>query len=165
MTGVQTCALLICFPVTITTLNGYPSDSPNIGLIFALINHMNWKKTLKITGISFVALLAILLILPFAFKGKIVSAVQTAANKNLKATVSFNPDLSLSLIRNFPNLSLGIDELKIVGKDSFANDTLIHAPHLRLVVDIASVFSGKEIVIRKIHLQDARANIIFLIVS
>ncbi|MFY7795607.1 MAG: AsmA family protein, partial [Bacteroidia bacterium] len=89
-------------------------------------------------------------------------AVQTAANKNLKATVSFNPDLSLSLIRNFPNLSLGIDDLKIVGKDSFANDTLINAPHLNLVVDLASVFGGGEIVIRKIHLQDARANIIFL---
>ena len=123
---------------------------------------MNWKKTLKITGITLAVLFAALLILPFAFKGKIVSAVQTAANKNLKATVSFNPDLSLSLIRNFPNLSLGIDDLKIVGKDSFANDTLINAPHLRLVVDLASVFGGGEIVIRKIHLQDARANIIFL---
>lgn len=123
---------------------------------------MNWKKTLKITGITLAVLFAALLILPFAFKGKIVSAVQTAANKNLKATVSFNPDLSLSLIRNFPNLSLGIDELKIVGKDSFANDTLINAPHLNLVVDLASVFGGGEIVIQKIHLQDARANIIFL---
>ncbi|MBM3937520.1 MAG: hypothetical protein FJ333_02540 [Sphingomonadales bacterium] len=123
---------------------------------------MNWKKTLKITGITLGALLGLLLILPFAFKDKIVSAVQTAANKNLKATVSFNPDLSLSLIRNFPNLSLGINDLKIVGKDSFANDTLIDAPHLRLVVDIASVFGGNNIVIRKIHLQDARANIIFL---
>ncbi len=123
---------------------------------------MNWKKTLKITGITLAVLFAALLILPFAFKGKIVSAVQTAANKNLKATVSFNPDLSLSLIRNFPNLSLGIDDLKIVGKDSFANDTLIKAPHLNLVVDLASVFGGGEIVIRKIHLQDARANIIFL---
>jgi hypothetical protein len=123
---------------------------------------MNWKKTLKITGITLAVLFAALLILPFAFKGKIVSAVQTAANKNLKATVSFNPDLSLSLIRNFPNLSLGIDNLKIVGKDSFANDTLINAPHLNLVVDLASVFGGGEIVIRKIHLQDARANIIFL---
>lgn len=123
---------------------------------------MNWKKTLKITGITLAVLFAALLILPFAFKGKIVSAVQTAANKNLKATVSFNPDLSLSLIRNFPNLSLGIDDLKIVGKDSFANDTLINAPHLNLVVDLASVFGGGEIVIRKIHLQDARANIIFL---
>ena len=123
---------------------------------------MNWKKTLKITGITLAVLFTALLILPFAFKGKIVSAVQTAANKNLKATVSFNPDLSLSLIRNFPNLSLGIDELKIVGKDSFANDTLINAPHLNLVVDLASVFGGGEIVIRKIHLQDARANIIFL---
>jgi hypothetical protein len=123
---------------------------------------MNWKKTLKITGITLAVLFAALLILPFAFKGKIVSAVQTAANKNLKATVSFNPDLSLSLIRNFPNLSLGIDDLKIVGKDSFANDTLINAPHLNLVVDLASVFGDGEIVIRKIHLQDARANIIFL---
>ena len=123
---------------------------------------MNWKRTLKITGITLAVLFAALLILPFAFKGKIVSAVQTAANKNLKATVSFNPDLSLSLIRNFPNLSLGIDDLKIVGKDSFANDTLINAPHLNLVVDLASVFGGGEIVIRKIHLQDARANIIFL---
>jgi hypothetical protein len=54
---------------------------------------MNWKKTLKITGITLAVLFAALLILPFAFKGKIVSAVQTAANKNLKATVSFNPDL------------------------------------------------------------------------
>ncbi|MFM8995262.1 MAG: hypothetical protein ACKOI1_03355 [Bacteroidota bacterium] len=123
---------------------------------------MNWKKVLKITGISLGSLIALLLILPFAFKGKIVSAVQTAANKNLKATVSFDPDLSLSLIRNFPNLSLGINDLRIVGKDSFANDTLIHAPHLRLVVDIASVFSGNDIVIRKIHLKDARANVIFL---
>ncbi|MEY4314955.1 MAG: hypothetical protein RI977_332, partial [Bacteroidota bacterium] len=123
---------------------------------------MNWKKIAKYTGISLGALLAILLILPFAFKGKIVSAVNDAANKNLKATVSFNPDLSLSLIRNFPNLSLGIDDLKIVGKDSFANDTLINAPHLRLVVDLASVFGGGEIVIRKIHMEDARANIIFL---
>jgi hypothetical protein len=123
---------------------------------------MNWKKTLKITGITLAVLFAALLILPFAFKGKIVSAVQTAANENLKATVSFNPDLSLSLIRNFPNLSLGIDDLKIVGKDSFANDTLINAPHLNLVVDLASVFGGGEIVIRKIHLHDARANIIFL---
>jgi len=123
---------------------------------------MNWKKVLKITGISLGSLIALLLILPFAFKGKIVSAVQTAANKNLKATVSFDPDLSLSLIRNFPNLSLGINDLRIVGKDSFANDTLIHAPHLRLVVDIASVFSGNDIVIRKIHLQNARANVIFL---
>ena len=123
---------------------------------------MNFKKIAKITGITLAVLFTALLILPFAFKGKIVSAVQTAANKNLKATVSFNPDLSLSLIRNFPNLSLGIDELKIVGKDSFANDTLINAPHLNLVVDLASVFGGGEIVIRKIHLQDARANIIFL---
>ena len=40
---------------------------------------MNWKKIAKYTGISLGALLAILLILPFAFKGKIVSAVKSGS--------------------------------------------------------------------------------------
>lgn len=123
---------------------------------------MNWKKFLKITGISVAALFTLLLLLPFAFKGKIVKAVQTAANDNLNATVSFNSDFSLSLIRNFPNLSLGIQDLRIVGKDSFSNDTLIYAPQTKLVLDLASVWKGNAIIIRKIALIDARTKVIFL---
>ena len=123
---------------------------------------MNWKKTLKITGITLAVLFAALLILPFAFKGKIVGAIQKAANENLNATVHFDNDVSIGLIRNFPNLSVGINHLQIVGKDSFANDTLIDAPHLGLVIDIASILNGKETIIRKVQLTNARAKIIFL---
>lgn len=124
--------------------------------------HMNWKKTLKITGITLATLLVALLLLPFAFKGKIVDAIQKAANENLNATVQFDNDVSVGLIRNFPNLSVGINHLKIIGKDSFASDTLIDAPHLGLVIDIASILQGKETIIRKVELTDARAKIIFL---
>ena len=123
---------------------------------------MNWKKSLKIAGISLFSVLILLLLLPFAFKGKIVGAIQKAANENLNATVHFDNDVSIGLIRNFPNLSVGINHLQIVGKDSFANDTLIDAPHLGLVIDIASVLNGKETIIRKVQLTDARAKIIFL---
>ena len=123
---------------------------------------MNLKKIGKITGICLGAIIALLFVLPFLFKGKIVSAVKEAANNNLNAKVSFNDDISLSLLRNFPNLSLGIDNLKVVGVDSFAQDTLIDAKNIRLVLDLASVWKGETIVIRKIAINDARAQVIFL---
>jgi len=123
---------------------------------------MNFKKIAKISGISLVALIALLFILPFLFKGKIVTAVKEAANNNLNAKVSFNDDISLSLLRNFPNLSLGIQDVKVVGVDSFAQDTLIDAKSIRLVLDLASVWKGETVVIRKIAINDARAQVIFL---
>ena len=123
---------------------------------------MNLKKIGKITGICLGAIIALLFILPFLFKGKIVSAVKEAANNNLNAKVSFNDDISLSLLRNFPNLSLGIDNLKVMGVDSFAQDTLIDAKSIRLVLDLTSVWKGETVVIRKIAITDARAQVIFL---
>ena len=123
---------------------------------------MHLKKIAKISGISLGAIIALLFVLPFLFKGKIVSAVKEAANNNLNAKVSFNDDISLSLLRNFPNLSLGIDNLKVVGVDSFAQDTLIDAKNIRLVLDLASVWKGETVVIRKIAINDARAQIVFL---
>ena len=123
---------------------------------------MNLKKIGKITGICLGAIIALLFVLPFLFKGKIVSAVKEAANNNLNAKVSFNDDISLSLLRNFPNLSLGIDNLKVMGVDSFAQDTLIDAKSIRLVLDLTSVWKGETVVIRKIAITDARAQVIFL---
>lgn len=123
---------------------------------------MHLKKIAKISGMSLGAIIALLFVLPFLFKGKIVSAVKEAANNNLNAKVSFNDDISLSLLRNFPNLSLGIDNVKVVGVDSFAQDTLIDAKNIRLVLDLASVWKGETVVIRKIAINDARAQIIFL---
>ncbi len=123
---------------------------------------MNLKKIGKITGISLGAVIALLFVLPFLFKGKIVNAVKEAANNNFNAKVSFNDDVSLSLLRNFPNLSLGIDNVKVVGVDSFAQDTLIDAKNIRLVLDLASVWKGETVVIRKIAINDARVQIIFL---
>ena len=123
---------------------------------------MNFKKIAKISGISLGAIIALLFILPFLFKGKIVTAVKEAANNNLNAKVSFNDDISLSLLRNFPNLSLGIQDVKVVGVDSFAQDTLIDAKSIRLVLDLASVWKGETVVIRKIAINDARAQVIFL---
>lgn len=49
-----------------------------------------------------------------------------------------------------------------MGVDSFAQDTLIDAKNIRLVLDLASVWKGETVVVRKIAINDARAQIVFL---
>jgi hypothetical protein len=120
------------------------------------------KKLMIRLGIVLGSLFVILLILPFAFKGKILTAAKNAANSNLLADVKFDDDLSISLIRNFPNVSVGIPNLSIVGRDSFQGDTLYAAQNTRIVLDIKSVLGGETMNIRKIDLDNPHINIIFL---
>ncbi|MEE4178106.1 MAG: AsmA-like C-terminal region-containing protein [Bacteroides sp.] len=109
------------------------------------------KKTLKIAGIIIAFILLLLLILPFAFKGRIVEKVRTEINKNLNATVELG-DISLSLIRNFPNASLGMNDLKIIGAEPFAKDTLVAIERTRLTIDLFSLFGDGGFEVKRISL-------------
>lgn len=116
------------------------------------------KKALKIIGIILVLFLAALIILPFALKGKIVELVKTEANKNLNATVDFH-DVGLSLLRNFPNLSVNIEQLSVIGIAPFEGDTLAYMDDLRLTIDVMSVIRGNEVEIKAIHLERPVINV------
>src|SRR5688500_9272768 len=99
------------------------------------------KKFAKWTGIILVVLIVLLIALPFLFKDKIIARVKTEANKNINARVDFG-DFDLSLIRSFPNLSVGIDNLSIINKEPFQGDTLLFAKKTALTLDIMSVIRG-----------------------
>src|SRR5690554_4835775 len=113
------------------------------------------KKLLKILVITLVVMFLILLILPFAFKGKIIEIIKTEANKSIRAKVEFE-DVNLSLIRNFPNLAVGIEHLSIAGVEEFEGDTLASMDKLSLVVDIMTVIKGDNIRVKKIDLNRPR---------
>ncbi len=117
------------------------------------------KKALKIFGITIVVLFLILLILPFALKGKIVELIKAQANENLNAQVDFS-DVRLSLIRNFPNLSVGIEELSLIGIEDFEGDTLTYMDELFLTVNVMSAIRGDEIEIKTIDLRRPVINIL-----
>lgn len=107
------------------------------------------KKLFKWIGIIVVVILIAAIVLPIVFKGKIVQAIKDGANKNMNAKMDFS-DASLSLLRNFPHLSLGIENLSIINVAPFAGDTLIYAKDIHIVLDLMSVISGDKISIRKI---------------
>ncbi len=111
------------------------------------------KKILKITGIVIVALFALLLILPFAFQGKIVTLVKTEANKMLNAHVDFDK-LSLSLIKNFPNASIELRGFSLSGVGEFEGDTLVRARTIGATVDLASIFGSSGIRVSRVLLDE-----------
>lgn len=110
------------------------------------------KKVLKIIAIAVVVVFLILLILPFVLKGKIVDLIKQQANENLRAKVEFS-DVNLSLIRNFPNLAVGVENLSVVGVEEFDGDTLARIGNFGLVVDVMSVIGGDEVVVKSIDLD------------
>lgn len=112
------------------------------------------KKFLKIFGIVVVVLLATLIILPFAFKGKIVELVKREANKQLTATVDFDNDVSLSLFKNFPQFTIGLKDFSIA--DSLDTDTLISVRNFSATLDVMSVIKGDKIQINEISLNEPR---------
>lgn len=113
------------------------------------------KKVLKITGISLLVLIAVAFAIPILFKGKILTIVKSSINKNVNAKVDFK-DLSLSLFRHFPKLSVALENISVTGVDEFAKDTLVSAEKIDASVNIMSVITGSEIKVAGVYLESPR---------
>ncbi|HEY9114788.1 MAG TPA: AsmA-like C-terminal region-containing protein [Bacteroidales bacterium] len=114
------------------------------------------KKFLIILASIIVLFVAFLLAVPYLFKDEILQLVKTEINKNVNATVDFQ-DFSLSFFKNFPDLTAELDELSVVGKDRFANDTLIYAGKLGLGFNIMDLIGGNY-TINEIYLSKVNIN-------
>lgn len=120
------------------------------------------KKLLLIFLILFGLLLAAIITVPLFFKGRIVNMLKAGVNKQLTATVNFNEDISLSLLRSFPNLSVRIDDIEVVNGYPFEGDTLISMKRFDATLDIMSVINGDEIRVRSILLDEPRIKAVVL---
>lgn len=119
-------------------------------------------KILKYSILIIVLLFLFLLIAPFLFKGKIVQLVKEQANTQVNAKINFNEDLSISLIKNFPNLSIGIQDISVVGLGDFSTDTLFSSKVFSLSLDVMSFISGEQMLIKKIKLVQPRIKALVL---
>lgn len=120
------------------------------------------KKILKIVAIVFVVLIAALFAIPYLFKDQIKAKIVDAINENVDAKVSF-ADADLSLFKNFPNATVGIEKLLIINKAPFEGDTLVSLGELNLKMSIKELFKGKEesLNIQGITSENGIINIIF----
>lgn len=119
------------------------------------------KKALKIAGITLGVILVLLLVLPFAFQGKIEQLVKQEGNKMLNAQFDFGA-LDISLLRNFPSASVTLEDFYLKGVGAFANDTLVQAGELTAAINLFSLFGNSGYDISKIIIEDTQVKAIVL---
>ncbi len=113
---------------------------------------MNFYKKIIISLLVIIFILFVSLAsLPLFFKDTITAKVKTSINKGVNAKVNFS-DVDLSIISTFPNLGINLNNLVIIGVDSFANDTLANIKTLQLNLNLMSIIKGKTYEINSLNL-------------
>lgn len=124
------------------------------------------KRILRIGGISLLVIIALLAILPFLFKDKVKDAVVNVVNDMLNAEL-YMGDLSMNFFSHFPNASVSIENVGVVGEEAFEGDTLADVGEISAVIDLSSLFADAyvinaiEIINPTFHakvLEDGKAN-------
>ena len=119
------------------------------------------KKVVKVICILLVCVVTAMAVVPFMFKDKIKEIVLSEANKLIRAEFGFD-DLSISLFREFPQASIGIEGFWLRGEDAFANDTLASVGDLEVAVNLGSLFSDSGFDITKVLVKDTYLKAIVL---
>jgi AsmA protein len=114
-------------------------------------------KTLKITGITLVGLLALMFLLPYLFPQTITNKIKQWAGGSINGKLNFS-GTRLSFFKKFPALTLTLTDFSLNGSAPFQNDTLVAAKEISLAIDLSSVFKSK-ININRIYLSKATINI------
>ena len=117
------------------------------------------KKALKITGYTLLTLIVLAFLIPIVFKKQVQALVKKEINKNLDAIVDFT-DVKLSLFRHFPKATITIKGLTILGKDYYANDTLLASEKTEMTAGLFSVLKGKDIKVYGLYLQSPRIHLL-----
>ena len=113
------------------------------------------SKILKITGITLLVLVSFVGASPWLFKGKITSIIKARADKDLRAHVYFS-DADISLFRNFPKMTISLNNLQVVCVGEFQDDTLVSAKQFDLTCSIGSLISGDSIKMNSIAINEPR---------
>jgi AsmA protein len=114
-------------------------------------------KTLKISLITVVSLLALMFLLPYLFPETVTQKIKQWAGGSINGKLSF-AETRLSFFKKFPALTLTLNDFSLTGSAPFEHDTLVAAKEISLAIDVSSVFKDK-ININKIYLNQALINI------
>ncbi|HRW74647.1 MAG: hypothetical protein H6568_01300 [Lewinellaceae bacterium] len=120
------------------------------------------RRILIILSILTGLFLAAALILPSVFKDDVLAVLREEANKDLRATIDFS-DIDLSLFRQFPLLSVQIDDLSIVGKDAFDGYPFLTCSQAEVALSVWDLIrSDAPLRIKRLFLDDPSIQVLVL---
>ena len=109
------------------------------------------KKILLISGLSLIALMLLLIIVPFFFKDKISAVFKEKINNQINGQINYG-DFSLSVIKTFPHFDFTVNDLTL----GTPGDTLLQFKKVHFVIDLLSVWRGQEYKIIRLSLEEPK---------
>jgi len=114
------------------------------------------KKFFRVFLITLGAILLLLITLPLVFKSKIEEVVKEKVNQDIHASVDWSR-FSLSFFRGFPDLSVSLHQVSVVGMAPFEGDTLAGLKRFEIRMNPFSAFK-KEIQVKSILVDQPLVN-------
>ncbi len=113
------------------------------------------KWILIISGSLIGLLLIAAVAIPYFFKDDLLNMGKKFANERIDAELDFNEKtVSLSILRNFPNLSFSIEDVTVTGKEEFEGKKLADIGRFYFTVNIMDIIN-KDYNINGIMIDDA----------
>lgn len=114
------------------------------------------KKFLKITGITLLVIIILLIALPYVFQSQIKGMVKNFINQNLNANVEFS-DVNLSLFRSFPQAHVEVSDLVITNFEPFKDETFVTAKNINFTMSVKELFKSADeaIIVNSINVNEA----------
>ncbi len=121
------------------------------------------KKILIGLGAFLLLLVVAAALVPILFKDKIKAAVDEQIAKSVNAKVLYDANqIDVTLLSSFPDLGVRLGELRVIGVDSFARDTLAYIPQLAVDLNLMSVIGGGKMQINEVTLTRPRIQVVVL---
>jgi AsmA protein len=111
-------------------------------------------KILKISGITVVAILALLFLAPFLFPDTVGKQIKHWTNQSIKGDLNFTKS-RLSFFTHFPSLTLSLYDVDLKGSAPFLQDTLLSAERLGFGINLKKLIFDHLVSINKIYLTGA----------
>ncbi|MCB0504014.1 MAG: AsmA family protein [Cyclobacteriaceae bacterium] len=113
------------------------------------------KKALIILASVVFLVLILLFTLPYFFKDDIKAAIDKELASSVNADINFElENFSVSLFPNFPNLTVGIEDLSVIGRDDFAGKVLFSTTNLEVEVNLKKILFDGETSIQGLLLEN-----------
>lgn len=121
------------------------------------------KKAILITLSLVVLVIVFLAAAPMLFKDQIKAAIDEELAKTVNADIYFEPEnFSLTLFKNFPNVTASLEEFGVINRAPFAGEILFAAQELDVEVNLMSVLFNDQLRIKGITLYQPNINVLVL---
>jgi uncharacterized protein involved in outer membrane biogenesis len=118
------------------------------------------KKILVAVGVLLVLVVAAAIIIPIVFKDDIKAAIDKEIAKSVNADVIFDVDnFSLTVFKNFPNITVQVRELGVFNREPFEGVPLFVMERLDVEINLKEILFGNQIRVKGISLVEPQITI------